>query len=380
MKRLTSIILVGALAVAIAACGSNSSSSSSGGGGSSSQTYSASHPLKVAFMYVGEPNDGGWNQNLDNARQAAQQAFGAKVQTTYKGSVPEGPQASQVIDGLVRDGDNVIIGTSFGYHEFMARAAKQYPNVKFLQFQSTETGPNLGEFFINIAQGYYAGGMALAAAARGNSLGIIAPFAFPSILTAVNGLTLGARAIKPNATVRVVYLNSFFDPARETQAAQGLLSNGVSGIATVLDDAATGQAADRAGVPWVVDQIEKGESFGPRTYVTDVKYIFTPYFKQVIGSILDGTFRAGVYFGGWKDGATGVAPFGPAYAKLASASDRAKVAAAMRALANGTLDVYRGPIKDQTGSVRVPAGSALTPSQIQTIDWLAQGALGSAKG
>src|SRR5262249_6030144 len=207
--------------------------------------------FKVAWIYVGPHNDGGWSQAHDAGRLYVQKALGSKVQTTYKENVPEGPQVSQVIDSLVRDGNKIIFGTSFGYQDAMVAAAKKYPDVYFEQATGTKQSKNLAEYYGAGEDAIYLSGMAAGAATKKGVIGYVAPFAIPEVIRHTNAFTLGAQATHPGVKVKVIWTNSWFAPPKEKQAAESLSSAGADVLGQNVDSPATGQFAQSKGIPWV---------------------------------------------------------------------------------------------------------------------------------
>ena len=186
----------------------------------------ASAPIKAAWIYVGPHNDGGWSQAHDRGRLYVQKALGKKVVTTYKESVPEGPQASQVIDSLVRDGNKIIFATSFGYMDAMAAAAKKYPDVYFEHATGYKTAKNFANYFGAGEDAIYLSGIAAGAATKSNTVGYIVPFPIPEIIRHANAFALGVQLVKPTAKVKLVWTKSWFDPAKERKAAESLAAAG----------------------------------------------------------------------------------------------------------------------------------------------------------
>ena len=211
----------------------------------------ASGPYKVGFILDGPLNDEGFDTAINLGMQQVTHSFGSKVQVNYKLNVPESPQSTQVIDSLVQSGDQMIFATSFGYHTYMAAAAKEYPNVKFIQYESTELAKNLSESYIGIDQAWYLAGMAAGALTKTNKLGFVASFPIPALLIQVNGFELGARAVNPKATTRVLWMNSWYNPSNETQAAHSLASSGCDVLADGNDDPAVVEAGESLGLPVV---------------------------------------------------------------------------------------------------------------------------------
>ncbi len=342
----------------IAACGASSST----GGTSTGPT------LKIAFLYNSPHNDSGWSSAHDVARLALEQAYPGQVTTLYKESVPESPQVTQIIDSLVQSGVNVIFAASYGFHKYVGAAAAKYPNVKFFQMESTELGPNLSEYNARIEDASYLAGMAAGAAATNGKLGMTAEFPIPNVVNFVNAFALGAKATNPNATVRVIWTNSWYDPATETLAARSLVSSGVTVLAQNEDSPSTGQVAESAGVPFV-GSFWKQLSFAPTQYLTSSMYTWSPYYIDQVGQILKGTWKSSDVYLSMKEQGIAIDSWGPRYSALVPAAVQAQIDATQKQLVAGTFDVYSGPIYDNKGALRIDAGKQLPIAGRLSMDW-----------
>jgi basic membrane protein A len=331
--------------------------------------------FKAAWIYVGPHNDGGWSQAHDQGRLAVQKALGSKVQTTFKENVPEGPQVAQVIDSLVRDGNKIIFATSFGFQSAMKAAAAKYPDVKFEMATGTYTSKNMAEYFGAGEDAIYLSGMAAGAATKTGTVGYIAPFAIPEVIRHASAFALGVQAMKPSAKVKLLWTNSWFDPAKEKKAAESLHAAGADVIGQNVDSPAAGQYANQAGIPWV-GYDSNAMKFAPKSWLTAAVYNWGPYYVKRVKAAMDGTWKTGFYYGNIKDGLVGLAPFGP----QVSAATKAAIAKKKAALVDGSFYEFAGPLKDQSGKVRVPAGKKMTVQDLYAMDWLVQGIVGSAKG
>src|SRR5262245_51235793 len=204
-------------------------------------TGSAKHQamIKAAWIYVGPHNDAGWSQAHDEGRQYVQKALGSMVETTFKENVPEGPQVSQVIDQLVKDGNKIIFATSFGFQSAMAAAAKKYPDVKFEQATGTTVLPNMAEYFGAGEDSIYLSGMAAGAATKNGVIGYVVAFPIPEVIRHANAFALGAQATHPGAKVRLIWTNSWLDVSKEKKAAQNLVAAGADVLGQNVDSPAT---------------------------------------------------------------------------------------------------------------------------------------------
>src|SRR3954470_18950886 len=198
--------------------------------------------FKVAWIYVGPHNDAGWSQAHDDGRLAVQKAFGSKVQTTYKENIAPGPQLQQTVASLVQQGYKLIFGTSFGF--FDKKLAAKYPDVKFEQATGTDTATNLAEYFGAAEDTIYLSGMAAGAATKNGKLGYVVPFPIPEVIRHANAFALGAQAMHPGATVKLIWTNAWLDVSKERRAAESLHGNGADVLGQNVDSPATGQYAE----------------------------------------------------------------------------------------------------------------------------------------
>lgn len=332
-------------------------------------------PVKAAWIYVGPHNDGGWSQAHDEGRLWVEKKLGAMVKTTYKENVPEGPQVAQVIESLIRDGNKIIFATSFGFQNAMAAAAAKHPDVKFEMATGTKQSANMAEYFGAGEDSIYLSGMAAGAATKSNIIGYIVPFPIPEVIRHANAFALGAQAVNPKATVKLVWTLSWFAPDKEKKAAESLKAAGADVIGQNVDSPAAGQFAESAGLPWV-GYDSNAAKFAPKQWLTAAVYNWGPYYASRVKAVMDGTWKTGFYYGNIKDGFTDIAPFGPSV----TAATKAKIAAKRKALIAGTWNEFQGPIVDQAGKVRIPAGKRPTLTELYAMDWLVKGIDGSPKG
>jgi basic membrane protein A len=335
-----------------------------------------SPPFRAAWLYVGPHNDGGWSEAHDRGRLYAQRHLGGKVETTYKELVPEGPQAAQVIEALIRDGYKLIFATSFGYQRFVARAAARHSDVFFEQKGTNlRLTRNLAGYFGASEDAIFLAGMAAGAATKRGIVGYVASFPIRETIIHTNAFALGVQAVKPSATVRVVWTSSWFDPAKERRAAESLVGVGADVLAQHVDSPAVGQYAGANGIPWVGYDSDASR-YAPRSWLTAAVYNWGPYYLRRINAAMDGTWKRASYYGTIRDGFTDIARFGPGV----TPRTRAAIAKKRAAIISGRFYEFTGPIHDQKGMLRVPSGKRLTLKELWSIDWLVKGVVGSAKG
>jgi len=335
----------------------------------------AGGPVKAAWIYIGPINDGGWTTAHDNGRKFVEAQMGDGVQTTYKENVPEGPEAAQVIDDLVADGNQIIFATSFGFGDAMKAAAAKYPDVAFEWATGDAPTDNMGIYYGAGEQANYLAGMSAGAATESNVIGFVAPFPIPEVIRHINAYTLGAQSVNPDATVKVVWVNSWFDPTNERQAADSLITAGADVIASGGDSPAPGEAAKAAGVAWTGYDSDQSTNF-PDEWLTAAVYNWGPYYLKQIQAVASGTWAPDAYYGSIADGFTDIAPFGT---RVTQESQDA-ITAKRQAIVDGSADIFAGPITDQAGAVKVAEGSSMPFGDQMTVNWFVAGVDGDPTG
>ena len=329
-------------------------------------------PLKAAWIYVGPTNDGGWTQQHDVSRQAVQDHFGGAVETTYKENVPEGPQVLQTIEDLIADGNTVIFGTSFGFQDAFVEAAEAHPDVCFEFATGYKGSDNLSQFYGAAEDTDFLTGMAAGAASATGKLGMLASFPIGEVLRGVNAWTMGARMMNPDATVNVVWVNSWFDPPNERKAAEALIAEGVDVLGQKgIDSPATGDAAKAAGIPWAGYNADQSANYGD-VWLTATAYDWSIYQIPRLQAILDGAWVAGNYYGNLSDGFVTLASFGD----LVSEETRAAIATELEKLKATPGSQFTGPINDNKGNEVLAAGVSHTFEELMSMAYLIEGVIG----
>jgi basic membrane protein A and related proteins len=365
-------LAVAAAALVIAAAAAVLALGTSPGSAKSAGAY------KVAWIYVGPHNDGGWSQAHDAGRLYVQKKLGSKVQTTYKENIAVGAQLQQTVASLVSQGYKMIFGTSYGFFD-KALAAK-YPNVLFEQATGTDLAKNLAEYFGAAEDTVYLSGMAAGAAAKCNTIGYVVAYPIPEVIRHANAFALGAQVTHPGIKVKLVWTNSWFDPAKEKKAAQSLHGSGACVLGQNVDSPATGQFAESVGIPWVGYDSDASK-FAPKSWLTAAVYNWGEYYLKRVKAGMNGTWKPGFYYGNIKDGFTGLAKYGPGV----SSSVKSLIARKMAYLRAHPNAEFTGPLYDQSGKLRVKKGVRMKVLQGGTnslygMNWLVKGVIGSPKG
>lgn len=325
-------------------------------------------PLNIAFVHVGPVADKGWSWAHDQGAQYVKEQLGDAVTITTLEIVPEGPDSQRVFEELAATGHDLIFGTSFGYMDPMLAAGENYPEVVFMHATGYKTGPNMGNYFGAAEEGRYLSGMAAGDATENGRIGYVAAFPIPEVLRGINAFTLGAQEINPDAQVEVVWTSTWFDPPKESAAAQSLLDAGVDVIAMHQDSTAPGLAAEAAGAKWVGYNTDMTE-FAPSAWLTAAIWDWGPHYLLTAQQVIDGTWEPEAYYGNMADGMVDIAPFGSSVPQ----DIQDMILERKQQIIDGTFSVFPDPIVDQDGNTR-PLGN------IFTMDFFVQGVSGSPTG
>jgi basic membrane protein A len=332
----------------------------------------AAGPLKVAFAYVGPVADAGWSFAHDLGRKALETKFGSKVKTTFVESVPEGADAERVFRDLVEQGNQLIFGTTFGYMEPMLKVAADFESVHFEHATGFKTAKNLRTYDSRTYEGAYLAGIVAGALSKTHTLGVVASIPIPEVIRNIDSFTLGAQTQAPDIKTKVVWVNRWFDPPKEGEAAQALLNQGVDVLFQNTDSPAVLQTAEKAGkfgFGWDSDM----SKYGPKSHLASAVIHWAPYYEKAVQDQLDGTWTTGKTWWGVKQGAIELA----AISDQVPAAVKAKVAAATAALKDGSLAIWKGPIVDTAGKTRLEAGKVAEDDFLLMIDFYVKGVDGS---
>ncbi|MFO1217100.1 MAG: BMP family ABC transporter substrate-binding protein [Burkholderiaceae bacterium] len=326
--------------------------------------------LQVGFVYVTPVGQAGWTYQHDLGRREMERALGPAVQTTVVEDVAEGPDAERVLRDLARQGKRLIFATSFGYLDGALRVAAEFPNVKFEHAGGYKTAPNLNTYNVRAYEARYLAGRLAGLNSRSGVAGYVAGFAVPEVVQGINAFALGMRAVNPNASVRVVWLDSWFDPARERDAALALVHQGADVLANHTASPAVALAAQDAGVAFIANQSDMS-AIAPRAQLAAVTPQWGAYYTQVARDVIAGRWTPQPVWGGLASGMVTLSALNAAL-PAAQVND---VEAARRAIVEARRAVFAAPLHDQSGRVRLARG-ALADDAIARMDWLVQGVVG----
>ena len=334
----------------------------------------ATTPLNIGFVYISPIGDAGWTTQHDIARKEMEKALGSKITTKYVENVPESADAERVIRDLAQTGSKLVITTSFGYMNPTLKVAKQFPNVKFIHLTGYKTAVNVANTNARFYEGRYLAGVLAARMSKTHVAGYVAAFPIPEVLQGVNAFTRGMRSVDPKAEVKVVWVNSWFDPGKERDAAITLIGQGADVITHHTDSTAVVQAAEEKG-KYAIAYHSDMKKYGPKAQLAAVTHHWGAYYTKQAQAVIDGTWKTSSTWGGIKDGMVkleGINSSVPADVKQF-------VAAREKELVAGTLNPFTGPIRDNDGKVRLDKG-VLDDAALSKMDYFVEGVAGKVSG
>ena len=334
----------------------------------------ATTPLNIGFVYISPIGDAGWTTQHDQARKEMEKALGSKITTKYVENVPESADAERVIRDLAQTGSKLVITTSFGYMNPTLKVAKQFPNVKFIHLTGYKTAVNVANTNARFYEGRYLAGVLAAKMSKSHVAGYVAAFPIPEVLQGVNAFTRGMRSVDPKAEVKVVWVNSWFDPGKERDAAITLLGQGADVVTHHTDSTAVVQAAEEKG-KYAIAYHSDMKKYGPKAQLAAVTHHWGAYYTKQAQAVIDGTWKTSSTWGGIKDGMVkleGINSSVPAEVKQF-------VAAREKELVAGSLNPFTGPIKDNDGKVRLEKG-VLDDAALSKMDYFVEGVAGKVSG
>lgn len=327
---------------------------------------------KACFIYVGPVGDFGWSYQHDQGRQELEKEMEGKVETAYLESVPEGADAERAIERFARSGCDIIFTTSFGYMDATNKVAGRFPDVKFEHATGYKRDhPNVSTYNSKFYQGRYIIGQIAAAVSEKGEAGYIASFPIPEVVRGINAFLLGAQSVNPDFKLKVVWVNSWFDPGREADAAEALINQGVDVLTQHTDSTAPMQVAAEAGIH-AFGQASDMIKFGPSTQLTSIVDDWGPYYIRRVKALRDGTWEQSDTWGGLKEGHVAMAPYTNMPEEVA---EKARETEAKIAL--GELEPFTGPINKQDGTPWLAEGQKADPGELLGLNFYIEGVTGS---
>ena len=327
-------------------------------------------PLKVGFVFVSPIGDAGWTSQHNLGRLAMEKAFGDRVQTSFVEKVPEGADAERVIRDLAQQGNVLIFTTSFGFMNPTIKVAEEFPQARFEHATGYKTAANVNTYNARFYEGRYLAGVVAGRMSKSGTLGYVAAFPIPEVLQGINAFTLGARSVNPKVQVRVVWVNSWYDPGKERDAATTLIGQGADVVTHHTDSTATVAAAEEKGKMAIAYHSDM-RKFGPNAQLAAVTHHWGDYYTARAKAVMDGTWSVKPVWGGIREG----------FIKLEGLSDSLPkdlvddVRKREDAIRSGSLRPFTGPIQSNEGK-EVIASGALTDEQLGKMDYYVAGVLG----
>jgi simple sugar transport system substrate-binding protein len=333
-------------------------------------------PLKIAFAYVGPVGDGGWTFAHDNARKALEAEFGDKIKTSFVESVPESADAERVIRDMVGQGNKLVFGTTFGYMESMLKVAADSKDVKFEHATGYKQAENMRTYDSRTYEGAYMAGVIAGKMTKTNTLGVVASVPIPEVVRNINAFTLGAQSSNPKIKTKVVWVNEWFNPPKETEAATSLINGGADVLFQNTDSPAvlkTAEAKGKRAFGWDSDMT----AYGPKAHLASAVINWGPYYSKATKEALEGKWTGNT--GSWwgvKEGAIDIVSI----AADVPAETQTKVAEVKKGLADGSFVIWKGPIVDNTGKVQIAKDTAADDKFLGGLNFYVKGVEGKVPG
>lgn len=324
--------------------------------------------LKVGFVYVGPIGDHGWSYQHHQGLEAIKKELGDKVETTYVENVSEGPDAERVISQLAETGHGLIFTTSFGFMNPTLKVAKQFPNVKFEHATGFKKADNLAIYNARFYEGRHVVGLVAGKMSKSNTIGYIASFPIPEVVMGINATYLAAKSVNPAIKLKVIWVNTWFDPGKEADAAKALIDQDADVIMQHTDSPAAIKIAQERGV-WAVGQASDMAHFGPDVVLTSIVDNWAPYYVARTKAVLDGSWTSTDTWNGLKEGLVGI----PAINAKVPEDARKLAEQAVEDIKSGKLHPFTGPIKKQDGSDWLAAGATAPDGDLLGMSFYVEG-------
>ncbi|MGI6498324.1 MAG: BMP family ABC transporter substrate-binding protein [Oscillospiraceae bacterium] len=368
-KRVLALLLASMLALALAACGNGGANTSAAPSDTPTDSELKAIPkdeLKVGFVYIGDINDGGYTQGHDKGRLALEEMG---ISCLYKENVQENADCETAVRELIDQGCNVVYATSFGHMTYVANVAKEHPDIYFGHATGNMTSGNLCNYMGRVIEARYLTGIVAGLSTEGNKIGYVAAKPIPEVIRGINAFTLGVRSVNPDATVEVIWTDTWYDVAKERQAAVELLGKGVDVLAQHQDSTACQLAAQEAGALCIGYNTPTPDA-APKAYLTAALFNWAKFYTDNVQSIMDGTWQPASYWEGLKAGWVDIDEL----SALCPAEAQEKVDAAKQAMIDGSLVLFSGDVKDQSGEVKE---TDMSDEAIYNMTWFIEGVVGA---
>ncbi|GAA4354069.1 BMP family ABC transporter substrate-binding protein [Variovorax defluvii] len=334
-------------------------------------TAQTAEPLHTCFLYSNPIGESGWTYQHELARKELVAAMGNRITTKYVENIAEGPDAERVIRNFVQEGCKLIFTPSFGFMEPTLKVARTAPKVIFMNGTGYKTAANVGVYNARYFEGRYLEGVIAGAMSKSGTVGYVGAFPIPEVLQGVNAFAQGMRSVNPKAQLRLVWVNAWYDPGKERDAANALVKLGVDTLAYATSGVSIVTTGEEKGI-YTLGYYSDMSRFGPKTHLTSVVQNWGGYYIKVVEDVLAGRWKSESVMGGLREGMIRMAPLNAAV----PAELREKVARLEKDIAEGRLHPFAGPVLDQEGKVRVPAGQTISAADLANMNYLVQGVEG----
>ena len=331
--------------------------------------------LKIGFMYVSPIGDGGWTFQHELGRKAIQEKFGDKVETSFVESVPESADAERVMRDMAGQGNKLIFATSFGYQEFVQKVAADLKDVKFEHATGYKNADNVATYDTKTFEGAYLAGIVAGGMTKTKTVGVVASVPIPEVVRNINSFVLGAQSVDPSIKAKVVWVNEWFAPPKESEAATSLINGGVDVLYQNTNSPAVLKTAEERGAR-AFGKDGDMSAFAPKAHLGSAVIDWTPYYSKVTQDTLDGQWQGGSFWWGVKEGAIDLVKI----ADDVPQDIKDKVAKARDGLKDGSFAVWTGPIKDNTGKEVLTAGQVGDLGFMTSINFFVNGVEGKVPG
>ncbi len=327
----------------------------------------AGDKVKVGFIYVGPIGDHGWTYRHDIGRLDVEKAFGDKVETMYLENVKYGPDAERAIRGMAQNGADIIFATSFGYMEPMLKVAKEFPNVKFEHATGYKQSTNMASYGLRLYQARHVQGVIAGMMTKTNKICYVAAFPIPEVIREINTYYLGAKSVNPDVDIDIIWVNTWYDPPKEANAAKVMIAEGCDMVAQHTDSPSPIQVAEKAGV-FGFGQASDQYRFAPKAQLTATIDNWSPYYIAKVKAVIDGNWKTQDYFGHMNENVVQMAPFTnmPDNVKAKAEQIKADITA-------GKYFAFTGPIKDNTGKLQLKDGEIADDKHLNTMMYYVEG-------
>jgi basic membrane protein A len=329
---------------------------------------------KIGFIYVGPAADFGYNMSMDLGRQYVEKHVKGVTTTAFE-QIPESAEVERVMERLINTGHSIIFATSYGYLDHAIRVGQRYPKLAFLHAGGLKTSGNVGTYWADSDDGMYLAGMVAGAVTKTGKLGFVGAFQIPQLFRSINAFTLGAQVTNPKATTTVVWTGGWWEPQKEAEAVNAFADQRIDVIAEQVDSPITiAQTAEKRGV-FIIGKDVNVMDRAPKAWLTGVSWNWGPMMARLVEEIRAGKWKPSHVRGNLASGDAILDPFGAAVPEPI----RKNVLAVKADIVSGKKTIWQGPIVRQDGQTTVPAGMKMTLEQIETMDYLVKGVIGSPK-